>query len=633
MLLVELATQNVKGFSPTARAPLRPGYNVLVPPPGVAPGILGVLHALLYSDGTGADAALAAGPGARAGLTAQGTDGRIYRLVRGMGGGGALHRLEPNNQWAVVAQEATEIGRQLRAALGAPSREAFEALFSFSPLSLPSRHRGPKAAEPGKLGPGPAPKSTIRATSLVEQAMLATSAKSVGDRSGRAEALRHEVEQGKAIEEQQYKFEGLQQRLFQLDEQIQKVDVIIKKVDVLKQNLAKTRSLESLGLDESSLQLAAQYDAGVKKLREQLGKLAQEEAMADNGPVKSEPLWKDQAFLAGAGAGVVTMGLGLGLRSMGAGAVSLLSVPAFGYAGLCALRWIGKLQRIDSEQRRQSVYKDREQKLQSAFDADFLLIKGAMKVIEVDSGKEFLDYFAERAKVEKELAAAEHALAQAQGSTDFGASLDEHERLKGEVKALEAQIADAGAGMTRDWREAERELQEIEGGPGATPGGLVAVGGSFDAAPSGPSKDDPTPKLLTAAQELFAGASLGALGATLRERVSQYIAALTDRRYTGVEIDAQGGAQLVAPGRTVRAGQLEDLDLDLLYIALKLTVVERYAPLGKPVLVLEEPFLGLEDAKLALLSRMLKHIGGMTQVLHATALPAHQGIADNTVQG
>ena len=30
MLVIELATQNVKGFSPSARAALRPGYNVII---------------------------------------------------------------------------------------------------------------------------------------------------------------------------------------------------------------------------------------------------------------------------------------------------------------------------------------------------------------------------------------------------------------------------------------------------------------------------------------------------------------------------------------------------------------------------------------------------------------------------
>ncbi|MBI5545851.1 MAG: chromosome segregation protein SMC, partial [Deltaproteobacteria bacterium] len=139
MLLIELATQNVKGFSPTSRAALRPGYNVVAPPPGAQPGLLSIFAALFFNDGSGADAVLATGPQARAGLTAQGTDGRVYRLVRGLGGTGALHRLEPNNQWAVVAQENADIARHLRQGLGVPSRETFEKVFAFTPQSLPSR--------------------------------------------------------------------------------------------------------------------------------------------------------------------------------------------------------------------------------------------------------------------------------------------------------------------------------------------------------------------------------------------------------------------------------------------------------------------------------------------------------------
>jgi ABC-type cobalamin transport system ATPase subunit len=66
----------------------------------------------------------------------------------------------------------------------------------------------------------------------------------------------------------------------------------------------------------------------------------------------------------------------------------------------------------------------------------------------------------------------------------------------------------------------------------------------------------------------------------------------------------------------------------MLYIAVMLTVVERYAPLGKPVLVMDEPFLGFDDAKLSLLSRMLKHIATNTQVVHGSALPPHHALAD-----
>ncbi|HEY3446989.1 MAG TPA: hypothetical protein VGK67_11525 [Myxococcales bacterium] len=643
MLLIELATQNVKGFSPTSRAAFKPGYNVVAPPPGVQSGLLPILEALFYGDGTGTDAVLATGPQARAGLTAQGTDGRIYRLVRGLGGAGALHRLEPNKQWAVVAQENADIGRHLRQSMGVPTREAFRAVLTFDPRSLPSRRKAaeheqermlrPLGGPPAGSGHGGPPGRTtsgemraIRSNALVEAAMAA--AKASPDRAHNASALRQEIEAGKALEEVQYKLEGMRQRLYQLDEMVAKLQAYKTKSEELKAALKGTHSLESLGLDVEALKAAGRYDDAFKKLKDQLGKLAQEEELAleKSGGHKVQPITADQHFLASAGAGVLTLGGGVALMSSGVGAIALLSIPAFGYASLCLLRWIGRLQQVDALGRRQSVTKDREQKLYGAFDGEFLLLKGAMKVVDVENGREFIEYMKERQKKADELSAIEQQIAEKTGGSDFDASLREQADLSAQAKELEAQVAEAGAGVNRDWHEAERELAEMESGSEAPKGLVAAGGGSFEEKKD--LKPDPIPALLAASQDLFAGATVQTLGAAMRERASQYVLALTDRRYVAVEFDGKGNATLSAPGRSVPAGQLEDLDLDMLYIAVKLTIVERYAPLGKPVLIMDEPFLGFDDPKLQLLSRMLKHIATNTQVVHGSALPAHHGLAD-----
>lgn len=641
MLLIELATQNVKGFSPTSRAAFKPGYNVVAPPPGVQSGLLPILEALYYSDGSGSDALLATGPQARAGLTAQGTDGRIYRLVRGLGGAGALHRLEPNKQWAVVAQENADIGRHLRQSMGVPTREAFRQLLTFDARSLPSRKKvaefeqertlrpmggPPAAAHGGPPGRGASGEMrAIRSNALVEAAMAA--AKSSSERTRNVDVLKQEIEAGKKLEEMQYKLEGMRQRLYQLDETVKKVQAFKAKSEELKDALKGSHSLESLGLDMEALKAAGRYDDALKKLKEQLGKLQQEEELAlEKSGGKGVPsLLADHAFLGTAAGGVLTLGGGMALMGSGVGAVALLSIPCFGYAALCLLRWIGRLQQVDALGRRQSVTKDREQKLYAAFDAEYLLLKGAMKVVDVENGREFIEYMKERQKKADELAAVEQQIAEKTGGADFEASVQEQADLGAQARELEGQVGELGAGVNRDYHEAERELAEIEKPSEAK--GLVAVGpGSIEAKKD--LKSDPIPPLLAAAQDLFAGATVQTLGAAMKERASQYVLALTDRRYVGVEFDAKGNATLSAPGRSVPAGELEDLDLDMLYIAVKLTVVERYAPLGKPVLVMDEPFLGFDDAKLGLLSRMLKHIATNTQVVHGSALPAHHTLAD-----
>src|ERR1043165_5325902 len=94
MQLVELAFQGVRGFAPSLRVQLGPGYSVLRPTAGTAAPLGGLLSALFFSDGRGGDAsfALPDQPEATAGAMIQGNDQVTYWLVRNLGHSGALHR-------------------------------------------------------------------------------------------------------------------------------------------------------------------------------------------------------------------------------------------------------------------------------------------------------------------------------------------------------------------------------------------------------------------------------------------------------------------------------------------------------------------------------------------------------------
>jgi uncharacterized protein YhaN len=81
----------------------------------------------------------------------------------------------------------------------------------------------------------------------------------------------------------------------------------------------------------------------------------------------------------------------------------------------------------------------------------------------------------------------------------------------------------------------------------------------------------------------------------------------------------------------VPVGELLPKDLDLYYLALRLTVVEKASARVKYPFLLEHPFLGVEEVKLQLLGRMLKHLGTLTQVLHVTGHPGFAQLSDSTV--
>src|SRR5690242_6220696 len=112
MYLLEIAAQGVRGFSATSRAALKPGYLVLKPPSNATP-LAGLALAILYADGRGGDAAfLASGQKlGRIGFTVLGQDQTTYRVVRDLGGPGALHRLnKATQQFEVLTEDAAEMG-------------------------------------------------------------------------------------------------------------------------------------------------------------------------------------------------------------------------------------------------------------------------------------------------------------------------------------------------------------------------------------------------------------------------------------------------------------------------------------------------------------------------------------------
>jgi hypothetical protein len=142
--------------------------------------------------------------------------------------------------------------------------------------------------------------------------------------------------------------------------------------------------------------------------------------------------------------------------------------------------------------------------------------------------------------------------------------------------------------------------------------------------------DDPCPRLLGAVTDLF-GLDLPGLGAHLTPRATQYLAALSDRRFTAIEFNQMGQATVTGAAGRQPVAQLEIADRDVLYLAVKLTLMEKAAEKQKLPLILDDPLGKLDAAKVTLVARLLKHIGTRTQVLHVATSLATQPMADQTI--
>ena len=114
MQFLEFAFQGVRGFSPAMRAAMRPGYCLLKVAGANQPPLTGLCTSLLYPDGRGSDAEYKAlgQPQSRASVTMVAADGAVYRLVRGLGGAGALQQLNNMSSLFVLLSEVPSVFAQ-----------------------------------------------------------------------------------------------------------------------------------------------------------------------------------------------------------------------------------------------------------------------------------------------------------------------------------------------------------------------------------------------------------------------------------------------------------------------------------------------------------------------------------------
>jgi uncharacterized protein YhaN len=221
-------------------------------------------------------------------------------------------------------------------------------------------------------------------------------------------------------------------------------------------------------------------------------------------------------------------------------------------------------------------------------------------------------------------------LAAMEADPDFVAAVSQRQVLRGELEALNAELVQKGS-YVRDIREVEREIARVKESI------ALAKAPPRPAAPSADGTlapvealEDPSPALLSQAADVFTTDMLSVQG-TLKERCLQYLTALTDRRYHGLEWDKEGRAFALMPGRRIPVGELPPKDLDLYYLALRMTVVEKTSAQVKRPFLLEDVFADVEEVKLRLIARMLKHLGTLTQVLHVTGHPGFAQMSDGTV--
>ncbi|NMO22522.1 chromosome segregation protein SMC [Pyxidicoccus fallax] len=631
MQFAEVAVQNVRGFSPAGRFALKAGYLVLKPPTAEVSPLSGLSLALLFADGRGGDASFMA-PGAKsakAALTFVGVDGVTYRILRELGGSGTLHRMnKATQQPELVSSDSSEISQFLRGQAGLPPRTTFEQVYCLQPGQLPSRRprKAPAAAKQDPKTSGRYPSLASASTVLPAEDIPAAEAK--------LRALEQERVASSEVDQIQFNLDGLTSQLFEADQRLKSTDGLKVAISEAEAAWRAAPTPESLGLPRDIMARVQRFPKVVAKRDESLARLnADREAEAEVEAPYVEPLKENRAFWGGLGAGLLFLALGLGL---GFGVddafryLALLDIPAFGVAAFMALRHVDELQKASRQGSKDNRTEAREKKILDEFEAEAAPLRMAQKALGVEELDEIAPALERKELLGARVVELKDQLQAMEADPDYVAAISQREMLKEQIEALNAELAQKGS-YVRDVREVEREITRVKESIALAkaPPPAAAPGADGTAAPV-ETLEDPSPVLLSQAADVFTTDILSVQG-MLKDRCLQYLTALTDRRYQGLEWDKEGRAFALASGRRVPVGELPPKDLDLYYLALRMTVVEKASARVKRPFLLEDVFAGMEEVKLPLIARMLKHLGTLTQVLHVTAHPGFAQMADGTV--
>jgi hypothetical protein len=617
MLLLELAAQAVKGFSPSVRVALKPGYIGLKSPTEIPAPLGGLVLSLAYPDGRGGESAFLA-PGAkagRAGLSIQGNDQSLWRLVRDLGGAGGLHKLNPKtNQYDVITQDSSELAQVLRASVGFPARATYEQIFTFLGAHLPTRRPKQARAAAGKTG---------TQKKLQPSAFDAFGGASNGQPEERVAQLETELARAKEAAEVQFRMDGIQSDIYGAETRLKSYAELKDKVQAARQDVANAPSPQSLGLPDDILERVRRAQTDKKRRDDAITRLQGErESGVDEGALSVPALHRDRRFWWLLLGGLVLLVLG-GVLEGNARWLALLSIPATSLASLFALRFIENLQRRSRELAKLEVFTLREKKIQDEFQLSTTIVQTAFDKTDTMNADDFAAVLARREQLLPQVAALELELADLDSDHEIIELPVKIAELRVELDETNRKLQSMSGGYVREVPEIERELARLKES-------IAPPQEEFSAVATGPTEtfDDPMPGLLLLATDLFT-TDVPTLWGVLRDRAVQYFKALSDQRYHGIELSSDGRATAVAPGRSVPAGELPGRDLDLMYLSVRLTVVEKYSAQHKLPVIIEDSFATVIDAaKQTLLGRMLKHLGSLTQVLHVTGVSQSTPAAD-----
>jgi energy-coupling factor transporter ATP-binding protein EcfA2 len=465
------------------------------------------------------------------------------------------------------------------------------------------------------------------------------------------ETLKNDLSMSRNTDDLQFKLDGLQSEIFEIDQKLKGAKEATARVEQLESGLGEFEKLTEL--PENFEKKVREFEKCVEKLRRDQKRLDDEQGKWEKRARMStpEPLRQNRTFLLSLVLGVVALGVGVAgfFIHESFRYVALLDIPAFGFALVVAVRHIDLLSSLERSSRRLDLVDGRREKLKRQFELETSMVRKTMMDLSVEKPGQIIEQYNRRNKLQAEIDRARRLLDEQRKDSSLGEAEEQRRKLQEELDAIEGQMVGAGS-MMMNPSEMERtiqalrdKLQRIESGEpvsdlgpadgylgapegedpyglgvGAPPGQAMASYGEVDL--SAQPAAGPCQTMVKAAEDLFL-TGRDRLEQTLGPRASQYIAALTNQAHPQLIFGPGGVIQCMdaGSGGAVDVSQLPAATQDLVYLGLKLTIIELFSSQQPVPLLLDDPFLKISPDRHELLGRMLADLGKLTQVILFTS--------------
>jgi len=594
-----------------------------------------------------------------------------------------------------VATDPARIDTFLRQNIGIPPISTFRRLFCFDRKDLPSGRQKVVAQRVQTQAPSPAPGAGVQPSFAAPQVAVTPPAGyglTVEEKKRRLDELRSQRDKAKAVADIQFEIDGLESKLFDIENKIKGIRSEEDHRDQLQNQLKKLSSFQELPRDiihriEDFEGTQREQHKMVNVMDQQIG-----EAQTAYMQIHSRtPFHKEQNFLIAAGcvaAGIITRFIGLQEKFGFVNFIQLLLIVA----GLGLVIWIvfnemnARTTETEAEEKLEKL-KDELKEIEKKFEVESSVIKRMMVDAGVEDPKELHDKLKEYRDLMTKVEEFDERIEKSKRAAGYSQLERERKQYSERIEELNNQMRQAGgAGFVQDPADIQREIDSLQYSldhPGAAPpptaaapafapappmpmggGGMPPLGnpiggddflggGDFIAGLSAPTPGPPMPadstmisdKPLAAAEgaenpvdslwataEAFSGLDRSTLIMQIKDQFNARVAAFTNKTYGEGDLSSEKTVSLrTTTGSYTDLEKLSPSSQDAAWLALKLSLIENILKKKVMPVVMDDPLRYLDDARLANVSKALKKLGSLGQVVLVSTQRAHSKIADLAV--